>query len=113
MYSYVFFYYCSADGSDWKPSKHARICSEHFVDGKKSEHPHHPAYIPSVFPHKRKTSAVDASRFLRMKRRKENRGTNEVSKLPLAEVNCEDFALVAEVVSVGCQTKLDYTLIMF
>lgn len=39
-----------SDGTAWEPTKYSRICSEHFVGGAKSNHPHHPAYIPSVFP---------------------------------------------------------------
>lgn len=40
----------SADGSSWEPSSRSRICSQHFVGGKKSDHPHSPAYLPTIFP---------------------------------------------------------------
>ncbi|KAK0156793.1 hypothetical protein PV328_012303, partial [Microctonus aethiopoides] len=42
----------NADGSLWEPSSRSRICSQHFVEGKKSEHPNGPAYIPTIFPEK-------------------------------------------------------------
>ncbi|KAK0169524.1 hypothetical protein PV328_011934, partial [Microctonus aethiopoides] len=41
-----------ADGSLWEPSSRSRICSQHFVEGEKSEHPNSPAYIPTIFPEK-------------------------------------------------------------
>uniref|UniRef100_A0A8C6S5E0 THAP-type domain-containing protein n=1 Tax=Neogobius melanostomus TaxID=47308 RepID=A0A8C6S5E0_9GOBI len=36
---------------DWQPSKYSRICSEHFLQGKKSQDPLSPDYVPSVFAH--------------------------------------------------------------
>ncbi|XP_033230617.1 uncharacterized protein LOC117181760 isoform X2 [Belonocnema kinseyi] len=38
------------DGSLWQPSVNSRICSQHFVGNKKSEHPHSPSYNPTIFP---------------------------------------------------------------
>ncbi|XP_044739995.1 uncharacterized protein LOC123301322 [Chrysoperla carnea] len=35
---------------DWVPNKYTRICSTHFVNNEKSEHPLHPSYVPSIFP---------------------------------------------------------------
>ena len=36
----------------WKPSKHSRLCSKHFISGRKSDNPSSPNYIPKVFSHK-------------------------------------------------------------
>ena len=38
------------DGSDWIPSKHSRICSDHFVSGVESNIKNHPSYNPSIHP---------------------------------------------------------------
>ncbi|XP_074095953.1 uncharacterized protein LOC141537957 [Cotesia typhae] len=40
---------------DWKPNKSTRICSVHFINNNKSEHPLHPSYVPSIFPEKKNT----------------------------------------------------------
>uniref|UniRef100_A0A8C1LVD3 THAP-type domain-containing protein n=3 Tax=Cyprinus carpio TaxID=7962 RepID=A0A8C1LVD3_CYPCA len=36
---------------NWQPSKYSRICSEHFLQGQKSDDPLSPDYVPSVFVH--------------------------------------------------------------
>ncbi|XP_070410399.1 uncharacterized protein [Nothobranchius furzeri] len=36
---------------EWQPSKYTRICSEHFLQGQKSDNPLSPNYVPSVFAH--------------------------------------------------------------
>ena len=38
------------DGSSWQPTKYSKICSAHFIDNAKSEHPLHPSYLPTIFP---------------------------------------------------------------
>ncbi|XP_047137643.1 uncharacterized protein LOC124814176 isoform X1 [Hydra vulgaris] len=35
-----------------KMIKNARVCSKHFVSGKRSDEPSHPDYVPSVFMYK-------------------------------------------------------------
>ncbi|XP_050038155.1 uncharacterized protein [Dermacentor andersoni] len=40
----------NADGSPWRPTKHSHVCSDHFVNGRKSNHPRNPAYLPTIFP---------------------------------------------------------------
>ena len=38
----------NSDGSAWKPGKGARVCSEHFITGKKSNVYTIPDYVPSI-----------------------------------------------------------------
>ncbi len=40
------------DNSLWQPSKHSKICSEHFLGKEWSRTRGHPDYVPSVFPTK-------------------------------------------------------------
>ncbi|KAK8773392.1 hypothetical protein V5799_012078 [Amblyomma americanum] len=40
----------NADGSPWVPTRNSRVCSYHFVDGKKSDDPRKPGYVPTIFP---------------------------------------------------------------
>lgn len=37
-------------GSLWQPKSHDVVCSEHFVDGKKSDDKSSPSFSPSIFP---------------------------------------------------------------
>ena len=53
----------TVDGKPWIPSKHDRVCSQHFVD---SDYQHHtktktlvPSAIPSIFPHNPKHKRLD------------------------------------------------------
>ncbi|XP_065665610.1 uncharacterized protein LOC124814176 isoform X2 [Hydra vulgaris] len=39
-----------------KMIKNARVCSKHFVSGKRSDEPNHPDYVPSVFMYKPNSS---------------------------------------------------------
>ncbi|XP_003426431.1 uncharacterized protein LOC100679506 [Nasonia vitripennis] len=34
----------------WEPKKNTMICAAHFTGGRKSEHPQHPAFNPTIFP---------------------------------------------------------------
>ena len=54
---------------DWTPNKNLQICTVHFVDGKRSNDPLLPSYVPSLFdfmgsPAKRKASS-DIARYNR------------------------------------------------
>lgn len=66
----------NSDGSPWEPGEGDRICSQHFVTGRKSETPSDPDYVPSVHPYsKERSSGSNASmssvaRFQRAQRRR-------------------------------------------
>lgn len=57
---------------DWEPNKNTRICSAHFINNQKSEHPLHPSYIPTIFPGKKNTknNIQLVQRFERLQQRK-------------------------------------------
>ncbi|XP_049271283.1 THAP domain-containing protein 1-like [Rhipicephalus sanguineus] len=38
------------DGTNWEPSRHAKICSAHFVGGVPSKDVSSPSYVPTIFP---------------------------------------------------------------
>uniref|UniRef100_A0A146LLD0 THAP domain-containing protein 11 n=1 Tax=Lygus hesperus TaxID=30085 RepID=A0A146LLD0_LYGHE len=38
------------DGSEWQPKNWSRVCSKHFILGKKSNIHDHPSSVPSIFP---------------------------------------------------------------
>ncbi|XP_065914421.1 uncharacterized protein [Dysidea avara] len=61
----------NSDGSAWKPGKGARVCSEHFITGKKSNVYTNPDYVPSIKAKKPRTAECNAtlSRFERASRR--------------------------------------------
>ncbi|KAH7937318.1 hypothetical protein HPB49_010696 [Dermacentor silvarum] len=46
------------DGKPWKPSKNARICSNHFYKGEPSRVPSDPDYVPSKFTYRPARSGV-------------------------------------------------------
>jgi len=86
----------NSDGSAWKPSKGSRLCSDHFITGKKSDKCTNPDYIPSV---KANTSPTPTecnaalSRFQRASRREklqtERRRQEERDVLNLRRVDEE------------------------
>jgi hypothetical protein len=42
----------SPDGSPWQPTKYLFVCSRHFIGNAKSDHPHSPSFVPTIFPDK-------------------------------------------------------------
>ena len=62
-------------GSLWQPKDSAVLCSEHFVNGKKSNDTNSPSYVPSIFPTHtlRANTASDLARTAR-RREREARG---------------------------------------
>ncbi|XP_061725830.1 uncharacterized protein LOC133531553 isoform X2 [Cydia pomonella] len=47
------------DGSTWHPKPHDRICSAHFVGGRKAEEQASPSYVPRIFPPVYKSRQID------------------------------------------------------
>ncbi|XP_033977720.1 uncharacterized protein LOC117475554 [Trematomus bernacchii] len=51
----------------WQPTSNSRLCSQHFVSGRKNDNPMSPDYIPSLFAHtsagQRQRSIYATSRF--------------------------------------------------
>lgn len=82
-------------GTCWKPSKHSRICSEHFIGSSKSSNPLHPGYAPSVFPtehvkianeeHFQRHQKLKAARSKSFVTTKRNKGTR-------IQMSCDDSA---------------------
>ena len=92
------------NGSLWKPSTNARLCSDHFVSGKKSDEPDDPDYEPSIFTtgHVKPKNPSDLARFDRRKRRHDD----SERKLSKTQVPVEETVRlqVPERVSVGEDT---------
>ena len=82
---------CHEDGSEWRPSNQAVLCSKHFVLGKPSLSRTDPDYVPSIFL----TNHVRAKNLTAAKRRE------RAKKRILQEFLKRD----VEFVSVECQTN--------
>ncbi|KAH9633851.1 hypothetical protein HF086_013740 [Spodoptera exigua] len=54
----------NADGTQWSPKPHDKICSEHFIGGKKSEEQLSPSYVPTIFPTIYRKKKVNQSQVL-------------------------------------------------
>ncbi|KAJ8979720.1 hypothetical protein NQ317_015544 [Molorchus minor] len=100
----------------WTPTDNSRICSAHFIGGKKSEDQHSESYNPMIFPniHKKKISSPSRPKRL-LKRR-------EIAALKSVEIQHEeeDFStsnflearkknilktkLITTTTSIACQT---------
>ncbi|XP_043274333.1 uncharacterized protein [Venturia canescens] len=80
----------SLDSSEWRPKKHTRICSQHFIGSNKSDHPLSPSFVPSIFPNSQngkneeKTFASAVRRFDRSLRR-QIKSRSKQSSNPRAE----------------------------
>ncbi|KAI2795725.1 hypothetical protein BLOT_016559 [Blomia tropicalis] len=68
----------NADGSDWQPTNHSRICSEHFVGGRHVNNINHPSFLPTIHPVKTlsKGSVVSLDRFERSLNRSTKKSTS-------------------------------------
>ncbi|XP_066583806.1 uncharacterized protein [Prorops nasuta] len=60
-------------GQIWTPSVNSRVCSEHFVGGKKSENINDLAYIPTIFPAIYNKKVPNEQRAARLKARNERK----------------------------------------
>ncbi|XP_053681555.1 THAP domain-containing protein 5-like [Sabethes cyaneus] len=62
----------NSDGSAWMPTKHSRICSAHFENNTKSNHPLSPSFVPTIFPKlymKNRLPVNSTERFIRLQKR--------------------------------------------
>lgn len=64
---YLLIIYYSVDGSPWYPKPDDKICSEHFIGGKKSDAQASPSYIPTIFPKVDQKQKVNESLVLVIK----------------------------------------------
>ncbi|XP_054588293.2 uncharacterized protein [Nothobranchius furzeri] len=83
----------------WDPaSKCFRLCSDHFISGKKSDHPLSPDYIPSIFKHvsspekKRRRRQLD----LFIRRQKSRRQRREQAKSASATISHSSQLLIQQ-----------------
>ncbi len=90
------------DGSRWLPSRHSKVCSDHFVSGKWSPTRGDPDYFPSKFPdlHFAPKSDEDVARFQRAQNR-------TAAKDYFPEYNPEDFEDEPQSRTQATQTKND------
>lgn len=65
------FEFFSISSVPWYPTKNTRICSSHFLGGKKSNDPRKEAYNPTVFPWK-KENPMARARVTRLEKRRKN-----------------------------------------
>ncbi|KAM7288114.1 THAP domain-containing protein 1 [Ixodes scapularis] len=64
----------NADGTKWKPTRHTKICSVHFVGGAPSKDVSSPSYVPTIFPDVyRKRSVLPEDKAVRYERMKKRR----------------------------------------
>ncbi|CAN7988819.1 unnamed protein product [Ixodes hexagonus] len=68
---------CNGDGTAWKPTANAKICSKHFVGNEKRNEESHPSYNPSIFPPVYKKSNMNFVFF-----RQQNRNTQPRVSVP-------------------------------
>ncbi|XP_064488902.1 uncharacterized protein LOC135400871 [Ornithodoros turicata] len=84
------------DGKPWTPTRFSRICSQHFVGGSKSDHPHSPAYVQSLFPscYKKRTSQNALERFSRLRQR--SLGNQSTAATCNSELDAQDAPALSE-----------------
>lgn len=99
-------YYFSADGSPWSPKLHDRICSAHFIGGKKADEQDSPSYIPRIFPTIYTSTAVNANLVIsRYKRCMERNNEKEKNTANLPNIHYE--SSVIEMMENIHRTKID------
>uniref|UniRef100_A0A6B0V229 Putative secreted protein n=1 Tax=Ixodes ricinus TaxID=34613 RepID=A0A6B0V229_IXORI len=99
------FAYFSADGTDWEPTRHSRICSVHFVGGASSKDVSSPSYAPTMFPEQyRKRSVLPEDKSGRYERYKKRR--TATAALPQTSTSLPDL-LQAEPPTVVTEAPVD------
>ena len=72
----------NADGTPWVPGDGDRLCSKHFISGKKSDSPCSPDFVPSVYPKAAEKSSTGGglNRLARFERAKRRSAANEMER---------------------------------
>ena len=92
------------DGSDWIPSKHSKICSEHFLSGFKTNEENHPSFNPSLHPMKTFPSMRDPKRALERLARHTKRKILKVESTSTSKIT--NLQNVFDSVDKSCQTEM-------
>ncbi|XP_057690824.1 uncharacterized protein LOC130915103 [Corythoichthys intestinalis] len=92
---------------NWAPNHHHRLCSSHFISGKKNDNPRSPDYVPSIFSYKKSSvkrarkemAEKSASRQKSKTKRQENfRRNNAVDALlDLSKKCCREQSVCQDV----------------
>ncbi|KAK0073786.1 hypothetical protein PV326_013065 [Microctonus aethiopoides] len=95
---------------DWAPNHNTRICSSHFINNEKSEHPLHPSYVPFIFPGSEniKKNIESLGRFQRVKNLIMEQGDNvHVNSVEQNQTDAGVESVILEPVqrSISCQTE--------
>jgi len=88
------------DGTLWKPTINARICSQHFVMGTKSQDPRKPNFNPTIFTASRETSSRDVKKMERyeraIKRRQPDCSSQERKYLTSTNVHTSEETIIED-----------------
>ncbi|KAL1431515.1 hypothetical protein MTO96_014035 [Rhipicephalus appendiculatus] len=91
------------DGSPWEPTKNSRICSQHFINGERSNDPRSPAYVPTIFPSVCGRTKHGTSKSYQRLRAREQKVDSITDSQALEDVMV-DCTSEEEKISVGSQT---------
>lgn len=118
MFIYIFLF-CnfSDDGTPWSPKPHDKICSAHFIGGKKSEERLSPSYVPTIFPTIYRKKKINESQVLARYNRFIAPRTTQISKCTtstqvIKEVEDEFIQQPQLITDKGCQANVFSELIL-
>ncbi|XP_063528978.1 uncharacterized protein LOC134740463 [Cydia strobilella] len=101
------------DGSLWHPKPDDRICSAHFISGRKADEQASPSYVPRIFPPEYKSRRIDENAAIsRFQRYMERRNAKKIEAVSASASNTSEFELLENSVSVSlkidseCQVDL-------
>jgi hypothetical protein len=80
---------------------HRRVCSKHFVDGKKSKDADSPSFVPTILP--QKVTKIDVKRTERRKHREKLQQDVQLTTVPTPKVKFEE----PESFDCGASTSID------
>lgn len=92
------------------PTKRSRICSRHFVNNKKSEHPSSPSFVPTIFQDRNQSDGKSASsRFDRLLKRQKTERVDIATKSKRIKTAQQD-ASTEDVQNATCDvgTQVDF-----